>query len=233
MYTIPIKYVPTSGTQKIIPGGRIQCSKRKEKKRLPQKRTCFSHFSCSWIYSPLKRYLSVRSHDGLPRKCWSSSPQHESERSPWSIQSCVPPLQVPSCSKSPSWRFRSNWVRYDYNQSPIGSKKENRSHGRLKSYLTQWDGESADGDLRQLGPWKSGKQLWIDLGESSDSIWGKEDQYPTIPGQKLMRRNEKHFLNWLQIHLNTNWPYIGHNNKKMPNRWSNRHLEPTTCDFFL
>ena len=50
-------------------------------------------------------------------------------------------------------------------QSPIGAKKTIRS-----GIVTQLDRKSADGDFLQLGPWRSGKQLWIDLGESSQVI---------------------------------------------------------------
>ena len=65
---------------------------------------------CSWTInsSPLKRYLSVRSHERLPRKCWKIV-FLASE----SIQSCFPLLQRPGWRKSPSVLFRSNWVKYD------------------------------------------------------------------------------------------------------------------------
>ena len=41
---------------------------------------------------------------------WSPSPQNESQFYPRSVQSCFPLLQGPSCKKSPSALFRSNWV---------------------------------------------------------------------------------------------------------------------------
>ena len=40
---------------------------------------------------------------------WSPSPQNDLEFSPRSVQSCFPLLQGPSCRKSPSALFRSNW----------------------------------------------------------------------------------------------------------------------------
>ena len=36
--------------------------------------------------------------------------------------------------------------------------------------VTQLDRKSADGDFLQLGPWRSWKQLWIDLGENFKSF---------------------------------------------------------------
>ena len=113
---------------------------------------------------------------------WSSSPQNDLELSPRSIQSCFQFLQRPSCKKSPSALFRSNWVKYDYNLrsdrinfffdpigdcSPFGSKK-----------CWRW--------FLQLGPWRRGEQLWIDLGENYKPFWGEEDQFQTFSGQKLM-----------------------------------------------
>ena len=145
---------------------------------------------------------------------WSFSPQNDSEHSPRSIQSCFSLLQRPSCRKSLStlfsiqlgqirlqspigstivlnrvwptavgsnecWRllFRFNWVKYDYNP---------RSHPKYCNRIWPSWMKKCYG-FPQLGPWRSGKQLWIDLGECSDSFWGEEDQFPTFSGQNLMR----------------------------------------------
>ena len=90
--------------------------------------------------------------------------------------------------ESPSALFRSNWVKYDYKPRSDKKKRCFRSDQGLKSYLTiQLDRKSAGGDVLQLGPWRSGKQLWIHLGENSDSFWGEKDQFPTFSGQKLMQ----------------------------------------------
>ena len=53
--------------------------------------------------------------------------------------------------------------------------------------MTQSDPKSADGDFLQLGPWRSEKQLWIDLGESSNSLIDEEDPFPTFSGQNFIR----------------------------------------------
>ena len=130
-------------------------------------------FLCSWICSPLKKYLLVRSHELLPRKCgnWSFSSQNESELSPRSIQSYFPHLQGPSCRKSPSTFFRSKWVKYDYSRPSDGKNVFFDPIGDCnQSYKTQLDLKSADHDFLQMGPWRRGKQFWIDLGESSDSF---------------------------------------------------------------
>ena len=119
---------------------------------------------------------------------WSSSPQNESEFFPRSIQSCFALLQEPSYRKPPWALFRSNWVKYDYKPRSDKKKRCFRSDQGLKSYLTiQLDRKSAGGDVLQLGTWRSGKQLWIHLGENSDSFWGEKDQFPTFSGQKLMQ----------------------------------------------
>ena len=97
---------------------------------------------------------------------WSPSPLDESEPTPRSIQSeptprsiqsCFPLLQGPSCRKSTSAFFRSNWVEYDYIPRSDRKKRFFRSDRRLQSYLTRQDRKSADGDFLQLGPWRSGK----------------------------------------------------------------------------
>ena len=49
---------------------------------------------------------------------------------------------------------------------------------------TQLDRNSADRDFLQLGPWRSGKQLWTDYGETSKSFWREEDQFPAFFGAK-------------------------------------------------
>ena len=51
-------------------------------------------------------------------------------------------------------------------------------------FATQLDRKSADGDFLQLGPWRSGKQLWMDFGGISDSFCGEEDQFPTFFWEK-------------------------------------------------
>ena len=105
---------------------------------------------------------------------WSYSPQNDLEFSPRSIRSCFPLLHGPSCRKSPSALFLSNWVT-------IPDRIEKtffRSGRRMYAYLTLLDRKSADGDFLQLCPWRSWKQLWIDLGEKS--FWGGEDQFPTF-----------------------------------------------------
>ena len=70
-------------------------------------------------------------------------------------------------------------------QSPIGSK---RTFFSIRSgIMAQLDRKRADGDFLQLGPWRNGEQLWIDVGEKPKSFWGDEDQFPTFSGQKLKR----------------------------------------------
>ena len=102
---------------------------------------------------------------------WSSPPQNESELSPRSIQSYFPHLQGPSCRKSPSTFFRSKWVKYDYSRPSDGKNVFFDPIGDCnQSYKTQLDLKSADHDFLQMGPWRRGKQFWIDLGESSDSF---------------------------------------------------------------
>ena len=78
-------------------------------------------------------------------------------------------------------------IQLGYNSQSDRKKTFFRSDGRSWSYLTQLDRKSADGNFLRLGPLRSGKQLWIDLGESSESFWGDEDQFPTLSGPKLMR----------------------------------------------
>ena len=58
----------------------------------------------------------------------SSFPQNDLEFSSVnrSIQSCFQVLQEPSCRKSPSARFRSNWITYDYNLR--SDRKNHRQH---------------------------------------------------------------------------------------------------------
>ena len=76
-----------------------------------------------------------------------------------------------SCRKSPSALFRSNWVKNDCN---FRSDRTNIYYGVYFSIrsgkVTQLARKSADGDFLQLGPWRSGKQLWIDLGENYKSM---------------------------------------------------------------
>ena len=69
------------------------------------------------------------------------------------------------------------------------------------------DRNRADGDFRQPGPWWSGKQLWIYLGESSDSLSGEEDQFRTCWAQKLTQTEWNFLFNGLQVQLLKNWPH--------------------------
>ena len=111
-------------------------------RRILQNRTAYVMpiFLCSWICSPLK-YFSVRSHELLPRKCRnrSPSPQNESEFSPRSIQSCLPLLQGPSCRKSPSALFRSNWVA---NPRPISNIFRAKPHANALKATSSTDCKS-------------------------------------------------------------------------------------------
>ena len=88
-------------------------------------------------------------------------------------------------------RVRNCPVKYDY--IPWWDRKSFffRSDWRWLWYLTLMDRNRADGDFRQPSPWWSGKQLWIDLGERSDSFWGEEDRLPTWSGQNLMETQWK------------------------------------------
>ena len=86
---------------------------------------CILAFSTAFFFSVFPRQwrLDLQSVDKVPFQCvrvsfcpenvgnLSSSPQNEWEFSPRSIQSCFPLLQGPSCRKSPSAPFRSNWVK--------------------------------------------------------------------------------------------------------------------------
>ena len=82
-------------------------------------------FLCSWICSPLKRYLSVHSHKLLPPKSWKLVflASEWVMLSPRSIQSCFPLLQGPGRRKSTPALFRSNWVKHDYNRSLDRNKR--------------------------------------------------------------------------------------------------------------
>ena len=40
----------------------------------------------------------------------------------------------------------------------------------VELFPSSMDRKGADGDFLQLGPWRSGKQVWTDLGEDSDSF---------------------------------------------------------------
>ena len=133
----------------------------------------------------------------------SSSRQNKSELFPRYIQSFSRLLQGASCRKLPSALFRSNWVKYN-----LWSDRNNsflfRSDGRVVfdpvglKKCWRW--------FLQLGPWRSGKQLWIYLEESSDSFWGEEDQFPTSRGKSSCERTEMYFINGLQTQLHKNWP---------------------------
>ena len=119
----------------------------------------------------MKKYHSVRMSVG-PENLgkWSSPPQNESELSPRSIQSCVPLLQGPSCRKSPSALFRlsgSTTITVVHRlDAPFFSIRAG-----IVIVFDPAGSKSADGDFLQLGPWRSGKQLLIEIGENSDSIY--------------------------------------------------------------
>ena len=53
---------------------------------------------------------------------------------------------------------------------------------------------------------KRGKQLWINLEESSDSFRGEEDLFQHFRGKSSCERTERYFFNGLQIQLLNNWP---------------------------
>ena len=62
----------------------------------------------------------------------------------------------------------------------------------------------------QLGPWRSWKLPWTDLGESSDSFSGEEDQLPgTFSGEKAhanVLALKRDFFNGLQTQSqHSNW----------------------------
>ena len=86
-------------------------------------------------------------------------------------------FQGHSCSKSPPARFRSNWVKCDYNR-PSDRQKRYDDCNRIWPNLieTFWR------DFLQLGPWRGRKQPWKDLGERSDPFWGEEGLFPNVVG---------------------------------------------------
>ena len=127
---------------------------------------------CRWICSPLKKYRSVRSHELLPRKYWKIG----------LARLRVSRSFLQDLSRAVS-RFSRGPVAGNHRQhffDPTGSNTITfpdricppniRTDRRLYSYLTQLHRKSVDGDFPQLGPWRSTKQLWIDLGEGSDSF---------------------------------------------------------------
>ena len=148
----------------------------------------FSTFA--WVFTP--KMLKI----------WASSPQNDSG----AFSKIYPELFAASGAQLQEITvstFSIQLGQYDFLFDPVGSKKCWRwfpATGPLekretsKSYLTQLDRNSADGDYLQLGPWRSWKQLWIDLGESSDSLWGEEDQFPAFSRQKLTRTYWKVFF---------------------------------------
>ena len=67
-------------------------------------------------------------------------------------------------------------------QSPIGSKKAIIS---IRSgIVTQLDRKSADGDFLQLGPWRSGKQLWIDLEKTPSTSQARKTIFLHFRGRR-------------------------------------------------
>ena len=50
----------------------------------------------------------------------------------------------------------------------------------------------------------NGKQLWVYLGECSDSFWGKKTNFQQFRGNSC-ERTERYFFNGLQIQLHKNW----------------------------
>ena len=71
-----------------------------------------------------------------------------------------------------------------------------------QSYSTQLDRKSADDDFLQLGPWRSWKQLWIDLVLEKSPIHSearKTNFRHFLREKSSCERTERHFFNGLQI----------------------------------
>ena len=112
----------------------------------------------------VEKYLPVRSHVLLPRKCWKMV--------------FLASKRVGSFLKDLSRAVSRFSGGPDDFFDLIGD---------CYRILTQLDKKRVDGDFLQLGPWRSTKQFWIHLEENSDSFLGEEDQFATFFGQKLMR----------------------------------------------
>ena len=119
----------------------------------------------------MKKYLSLRSHELLPRNCWKLVFLASEGLG---IFSKIYPELFPASSgaqlqENAVSTFLSNWVKYDYNLRSDNRSKKTFFSIRW-SIVTQLDRKSADGDFLQLGRWRSWKQLWTDLGETSQVI---------------------------------------------------------------
>ena len=124
---VPGAYCGTKLAWIFRPAGRYSKNKKK--------RGALGQFLCSWICSPLKKYLSLRSHELLPREYWKLvflASEWVGAFSKISFQSCFLLLQGPSCRKSPSTLFRSNWVKkYYYNPWSDKQNEEIRLQSRI------------------------------------------------------------------------------------------------------
>ena len=111
-------------------------------------------------YCLQQRYL-VR-----PGVVFANSASHPSERWHWGCLA-KPWIQLFNCIIAP---VCVRWHRGVQKNTRNIKKKNVRTrchlthdYGTLSSYLTQVDRKNADGNFLQLGPWTSGKQLWMYL----------------------------------------------------------------------
>ena len=100
----------------------------------------WGRFLSSQICSPLKRCLSVRSHELLPRKCCTLVFLTSEWVGAFSkiYSELFPASQGPSCKKSRLALFRSNWVKYDYN--PRSDRKNTFFFDRMDDCNRIWRG---------------------------------------------------------------------------------------------
>ena len=98
---------------------------------------------------------------------------------------------------------------------PTGSSKittpdriENNVFSIRSGFVTQLDRRSADADFLQLGPWRSGKQLWIYIGQSCVHSEARKANFHHFRGKSLCERIEMYFFNGMKIQLHKNWPNI-------------------------
>ena len=74
-------------------------------------------------------------------------------------------------------------------------------------YVRSWTEKVLNCDFLQLGPWRSGKQFWIDIEETSDyHSEARKTNFQHFRGKSLCERTEMYFFNGLQIQLRKNWP---------------------------
>ena len=57
--------------------------------------------------------------------------------------------------------------------------------------VAQLDRKSADGDFLQQGPWRSGEQLWIDLGENSSHSEARKTNCEQFRGKSSCEHTER------------------------------------------